>query len=1157
MDYIEQETPFETMQIPSEPDEDELRAAEILQVAETPLMLDAEKLPDSDKVESAPISTDKTDALVNLPSEIETRTSSFLNAVGGGVTDIADDFLNLGENINSAVTGLLGMDYQEYKYKYGEKIFPRSDDFVSNMTRDMVSFSGEFYIAMQTLGLTKFATAAPLIKATVSGFIADFINVDPKEELLQDFLAKQSIYANDILYFLTSDEDSNDLIKRLKSAAFLGGIGLGTVGAIDVLMKPFSKMMRFYKGRRQMSKELLVKSETEVAETAVKKVAKSDVPIKKKVAKSDVLIKEEIKSATRRKAEAVVVPPMVVSDANKVIGRYNTTLSGNLSKMNVKNWSTKESVRKWVPAMESLDEQTYKTLPKTHKQPTYDLNDLMQYEKGGPVNTYTAKQAQMLAAGSADDLDTAFRLLADGRMGEDEFLSQMALSQQIFRQTRKMGSEAGSTLYAHQATITPIHTDMIRRQEHIQNIRHLFGAEGLLKLAKEYIKGSVPTQWQIMKSFGGKVADWMLSARSNYMLSGPIAHGRNIISTGGNLVLNTSEQLAAGGVNSLTGAKVGVKFSEALAYTHGEITGFFEAATIVSKNMYNTAKGNFDGVVPIFADTFDKFADIKTMRVFKDIPFSKLSLMQKGLVAVDYIAAGRIVGDILRGVDNIFKLAAYRGSLAQQAIDSGAKSGLKDKALALHIIDVKLNPNDVIRKRAIDHARKLTFTKPTEGIYQALEGVTRGNVNPKKVAESPINRVGKLFFPFVRTNLNVIETRLERIPVLGLFTKDLRNMRKQGRWAEVIAKQTMGIGLLGGGAYVLKSSGIVTDWYGSLPRNRELQKLSKSVGVRENSVTFGNFNLNLKIGDPVLNLIGVASDIGTFYQIMSDSYTDNDYEAMEAVEAFTNISVSIALKSFNPDFIMSVFTGLHEAAISGNTNSLKYHLSTIPATFSPYNAGVRQYRKYTDDYAKSTLPLAGFAGAYEMVVNEFMRIWAPDGLPPRRDILGKPEAHQTVLMNTSNDPILLEMARLSEATSLTYYAPKKYTPLIVNKPEAKLLTQKGLPARRLTLNEYDELQKWSTGTHEDWKKTTNGAPTLRQVLKKVMNTSSYKEGTDFFKTGQIKTVFLEMHTIGRELFKTKGNIPQELINSVYLKLDLLGEKYDRNESYIPDLRGPL
>ncbi len=118
--------------------------------------------------------------------------------------------------------------------------------------------------------------------------------------------------------------------------------------------------------------------------------------------------------------------------------------------------------------------------------------------------------------------------------------------------------------------------------------------------------------------------------------------------------------------------------------------------------------------------------------------------------------------DATRGMDNAFKHTLRRGSYYADALHDGAKKGLDDHALAEFVIRRVNNPTMDMIGRADDFVLNGTFQNELGTIGQAIRSVAQ---------TGPL----VLWFPFMKTPINLAKYAWNRTPLLQLMSKTLYN----------------------------------------------------------------------------------------------------------------------------------------------------------------------------------------------------------------------------------------------------------------------------------------------------------------------------------------------------------------------------------------------
>lgn len=247
------------------------------------------------------------------------------------------------------------------------------------------------------------------------------------------------------------------------------------------------------------------------------------------------------------------------------------------------------------------------------------------------------------------------------------------------------------------------------------------------------------------------------------LFSGPASHMANTL---GNLAVNAYTSSMENGLTALLSKVTGSGFT------------LHEAA--------QRAIGDFEGVGDALRATAESF---KTERGLFDAGIGSSNKIESPPAISGPLGRFvRVPTRALTAEDAFFKSLAYRQEINGLAVRNATKEGLKGDALAKRIVELKLNPTDEMRQRAILHAKTQTFTDPLGKFAQ------RG----LNFLES--HKALRFIVPIYRTPIKILTYATKRSVLAPLF-KDVRNdlMGRNGAIArdQAISRMTLGTALSG------------------------------------------------------------------------------------------------------------------------------------------------------------------------------------------------------------------------------------------------------------------------------------------------------------------------------------------------------------------------
>ena len=228
----------------------------------------------------------------------------------------------------------------------------------------------------------------------------------------------------------------------------------------------------------------------------------------------------------------------------------------------------------------------------------------------------------------------------------------------------------------------------------------------------------------------------------------------------------------------------------------------------------------------------------------------------------EYKAISGIKGEVIRvptrlltAEDELFKGIARRMELNGLAARQAHREGLKGAEAKDRIAELISNPSDELLHAAEDYGRYVTF--------QAKLGPAAQDISNFANRHLPI----KFFLPFVRTPTNLLKFATERSPAAP-FLKEWRNEFRAGgaRRDLAVAKMLVGTGF-GAAIYQGALDGNIT---GAVPSDAKKSRLLYADGWKPYSIKIGDTYYSYRRLDPFSTTIGVAADLATLPDGMSE-----------------------------------------------------------------------------------------------------------------------------------------------------------------------------------------------------------------------------------------------------------------------------------------------
>lgn len=615
-----------------------------------------------------------------------------------------------------------------------------------------------------------------------------------------------------------------------------------------------------------------------------------------------------------------------------------------------------------------------------------DLNmtpeQLLSRRQGQAFNAEEALAARQILAKSGNELVNAARAIR--RMddpGEEmlaEFRKKWMRHAAIQEQVSGMTAEAGRALqqFRQGADARALRTDVLGAL-----IRAGGGRQGL-KDAAETLLDAVEMGPGKFNAFAVKAAKpkWRQKISElyiNFLLSNPPTHIVNMVSNSATALLQVPEYAAGAAIGAARkavlrdAAKDRILASEVGARAIGLLQGTKEGARLFAKALRTGEADDF--VSKVEGDEFKAIGGIKGEVI-------------------------RVPTRLLTAEDQLFKGVARRMELNALATRQAAKEGLRGDAAAQRIAELVSDPTDAMLERAMDYGRYLTFQRQ---LGKAGQGISR-------VANS--NLLAKVVVPFVRTPINLLKFATERSPAAPLLKEWQADFKAGGERRDMaVARMMLGTGFAAV-MYEAAKEGKIT---GAVPPDPKKAKLLYADGWQPYSVKIGDSWVSYSRLDPLSTTIGVAADMATLPEGLSDRQSD-DKATMLVASIMGNLASKTWLSGMS-DFVEGLSDpGRH----AGNW------LERVAGSFA-VPAGVAGAARAIDPVARR-----------RESVGEAIHARVPgmsDELLPRRDVFGEAVALDSFgpdflspfwQTKSRNDPVVAEMLRIDKGVS----APgKQYT----------------------------------------------------------------------------------------------------------------------------------
>jgi endonuclease YncB( thermonuclease family) len=222
--------------------------------------------------------------------------------------------------------------------------------------------------------------------------------------------------------------------------------------------------------------------------------------------------------------------------------------------------------------------------------------------------------------------------------------------------------------------------------------------------------------------------------------------------------------------------------------------------------------------------------------------------------------AVRVPTRFLTAEDELFKGIARRMELNGQAVRIVRKEGLKGAEARRRIAELVADPTDEMFQQALDYGRYLTFQQKLGPFAQKVSSAASENL--------PL----KFLLPFVRTPTNLMKFATERSPAAPLLSEWRKDWKAGGERRDMaVAKMLVGTGF-GLAMYQAALGGMIT---GSAPSDSRKAKLLYADGWKPYSIKIDGTYYSYKRLDPFSTTIGVAADMATLPEGMTEKQRED------------------------------------------------------------------------------------------------------------------------------------------------------------------------------------------------------------------------------------------------------------------------------------------
>jgi len=1039
----------------------------------------------------------------------------------------------------------------------------KAGQVTEGITRFLTGFAGpaKFLKGYNKLGRSR---------SYIAGAIADLTVFDPNEGRLSDMLVQfnSPVFNNAVTQYLATSEYDTEMEGRLKNVLegmFLGGlvdvVATGLKGTPKTAEKIFYGIKGFKKMKATNDIGQRTKIQKETSEV-INDVEKGRITKRRKKASfeghASINLKEAIKTIkstkeTAKQASELWISKVINTGAFKNGQEVLNTIDNVTD--NAFDDVTKEYLENDVLKNEAAEELA--------KLLSRDKNEVLKTvfkekdSKEGVVKMLATKQVLQDLAVDYQKVSTKYLDQFGDNVSKwsKEAKEEIALRGQViaetFYKTKEIIRGAARTTQAGRIKVTRSGGKILEIAK-IVNLFKNFDSNPAV-LAKK-VKNIAPNQIinELSKSKFSKYIEAFNSVFINGLLGGTYTHTINMLSNSYELFLKPIEVIAGATVRGdMKTIRLGFAQYQGMIF---QISDTFKAIRIALKQG--------DAVLDPFQRTQDnlQIIDGKAVR-----PISASALEVSGITgnAIDFI--GKIIElpvRLLMTGDEIFKQLGYRGRLFSGAIDNTLELGLdvgskEGKANIKKIFDNGFDKNgkanvvdNDIAAKALAGARESTFTNGlNDGRFFNI-----GYAWQKFIEQAPYLR---FLTPFVRTPTNLWRQFETRIPVLGAFTKPMRdawNTADPRARADVLGRQIFGISAMTYASYLAMSDiedrdgNIYRKITGGGPKDYQIRKQWEANGWQpysiaekneDGTITYKQYNRM----DPRFYIFGIMADIFENH----DNINDVDKENIAFV-AITSAAKGLLNKAY-----MKGISDAYEVASSDEPGKIEKYLGRVVGNSIPYQAFIGQGVPGIIEADAESYEARGFV---DEIIKKSYFLSKDEKLEPRRDIL-------------TGEPIV------KNPTSI-YYNPEgglsylglTVGPLMVGRKsdikEDKVRVEIMRLKRRLTQPKKNigtidltEVKKNNQSAHNYWieriGKTEINGQNLYDTLSEVIESTNYEfaqEGDENNRGGKeiiIDNVFNSFKRQAREDMIEEYDLSDAIIQEKEQEYDLKKPSYDTEE----------
>jgi len=396
------------------------------------------------------------------------------------------------------------------------------------------------------------------------------------------------------------------------------------------------------------------------------------------------------------------------------------------------------------------------------------------------------------------------------------------------------------------------------------------GTEEQVRALANYFKGTLRTRTQSA----------LQEIYINGLLSRPATFVANLSGTGASIFASIAERAYAGLINKVAkNSDVnGIHLKEAFDLSMGYMEGLKESFHLFGKIMRNKKVG---------VELAGKVDMVKT----RDQAITKESFGANGLFGGLIDVFGTVVnipGRLLLASDTVMKEMIKKGEIAalsrresfKQFFDQFGRipnSAEDNFRLTEMFENLKANPNAATRETAERFGKEVTFTADLGD--QMVKNKVTGKIDVQptfsksmnNVLESDPTGILKIFIPFFKTPLQLLNFVGDRTPYINRFTSNAKFISEHGTQAQkelLSAKLAMGMSMYAMGIMAAMDGKLI----GNLPKDPQMRKNYLAAGAQTDSyfdAETGRF-IPLNRFDPIGAFLGVSAVLGNAAKAMMD-----------------------------------------------------------------------------------------------------------------------------------------------------------------------------------------------------------------------------------------------------------------------------------------------